>query len=395
MLLCLLPAGCWSRKEITNLSIVIAQAIDQAAENDKLICSVQIVNPAAMQKTAEGGGGGAEKPFFIATSSGFTIADAERNLYKHVARPLFWQHIRVLIISEELARTKMEAILDSLDRVAAYRRKMLLVVTPGKAREALEAEPPIGKLSGQMIFDLARITYKHSEAYYPSDINNFLIALSGNGIEPVLARLEIKKINEPESSAAQQGMGPAKRKILQLSGSAVFKAEKMVGWLNDVETRGLLWVRGKALNNMLVLKYPGSKDKEELITILNQRVSSKIRPEMVGGKLRVIVEIGAKGRISEQSFTAKDPAKTDIFKLLDRQYAAAIEREVRLALARAQNDFTADIFGFGLAISRQYPKLWKQMKPDWDEEFRRLEVIVKVKASIRRMGLTLKPTQPE
>lgn len=60
--------------------------------------------------------------------------------------------------------------------------------------------------------------------------------------------------------------------------------------------------------------------------------------------------------------------------------------------------FTKKVWGAGqgtVRFRRRYPKLWKTIKPNWDEEFRRLEVIVKVKASLRRMGLTLKPTQNE
>jgi spore germination protein KC len=376
----------------------MAAAIDQAAEKDKIIFTIQVVNPSAMKKAPEGGGVGTARPFFIAASSGFILGDAERHLYAHVTRPIFWQHMRVLIISEDLARTNLASIVDYLDRVAAFRRKMLLLVTPGKARDALALEEPVEKLSGQAIYNLAREGFKHSQAYYPSDINDFLKALSIKGIEPVLARLEINRPKEPEPTPAIDKQDDNKGELpetLEMSGSAVFKTEKMVGWLNSEETKGLLWVRGKAKNVMLVLKYPGSKDKEELISIISQRVNSSIRPELINGKLQMTVDIKTEGRISGQSFTTRDPSKPENIKLLDQQYAGSIKRQVRQALTRAQGKYNADVFGFGLAVSRKYPKLWKGLGPKWDDQFRRLGVNIKVTAYIRRMGLTLKPTKRE
>jgi spore germination protein KC len=395
IVLCFIQSGCWSRKELSQISIVMAAAIDQAGDSDKLDFTVQVVNLDATGKTG-GTKGGAEQPFYVAASSGFTLADAERNLYKHVTRPILWQHMRVIIISEELARTKLASLVDYLDRTAAFRHKMLLLVTPGKARETLTLEHPVENLSGQAIYNLVKETLKHSEAYYPSDINDFLIALSTPGIEPLLARLEVKQLETPGMIDTKQLKDEGQMvKVLELSGSAVFKAEKMVGWLNDTETKGLLWVQGKTQNTMLILNYPGSGDQEELITILNQRTDCQIRPEFIHGKPRVTVAIKAEGRISGQSFINQDSTQTDIIKSLDRQYAAAIKREIMLAFARAQGDYDSDIFGFGLAISRKYPGLWRKLEPNWDQKFRYLKINLKVTAHIRRMGLTLKPPQRE
>jgi spore germination protein KC len=395
MILCFLQTGCWSRKELNQISIPMAQALDWDRENGKIIMTVQIANPTAMGKTNESKSGG-EQPFYIAASSGFTQGEAERNLYKQVTRPLFWQHIRVTIISEDFARNNLASSIDYLDRALVLRRNMLLLVTPGRASEVLTIEHPVEKMSGQAIFYLAKEAFKHSETYSPSNTNDFLIALSTKGIEPVLARLTVKELKASGPEEGQQTKsGGQMAKILELSGSAVFKAEKMIGWLNDAETRGLLWVRGKTKNAMLILKYPGSGNKAELVTILNQNTNTQIKPEFTNGKLQITVAIKAEGRLSGASFNEKDPTQTDILKSLDRQYASAIKREIRLALVKAQDDYDADIFGFGLAISRKYPKLWKKLEPKWDDEFRLLDVNLKVTAHIRRTGLTLKPTKRE
>jgi spore germination protein KC len=395
IIFCLCQTGCWSRKELNQLSIILAEAIDRGQEKDKIIQTIQIANPTAMGKTSEFKNG-FTPPFYLAASSGFTLADAERNLYKHVTRPPFWQHRRVVIISEEFARNHFNAVVDYLDRIIVYRRKMLLLITPGPARDVLAVGHPIEKLSGKTIYYLTNETSKHSEAYYPSDIDNFLITLATPGIQPVLARIQINRLKtmKPETGQAEQGEGQPV-KFLELSGSAVFRATRMVGWLNEMETRGLLWVQGKTKNTMLVIKCRYTNNQTALLTLLNQRTSSKIIPELLRGKLRLNVVIKAEGRSSGLSNCTLNPVQTNNVKYFDRQYARAIKREVRLALAKAQNEYRADIFGFGLAVSRKYPQLWKKLKTNWDEKFSGLKVNLKVTAHVRRLGLAIKPTTSE
>jgi spore germination protein KC len=372
--------GCWSRKEINRLSIIMAAAIDPATKPDQIVYTIQIVNPAAGEKNAANTGQTGQT-FYTAASSGFTLADAERHLYKQVPRPLFWQHKRALIINQKLARTKMTAIVDYFGRIAAFRHNMLLLITPGPAREALVTQSPAEKFSGQAIYDLVKESVKHSESYYPSDIKDFLFAASTPGIEPVLARLSIPTAGNDHSRST----------TMELSGSAVFKGLKMVGWLDNTETRGLMWVQGKAQNLMLVIQYPGSVNLEQLLTIYNQKNTCAIRPKIAAGQLQVTLDITAKGRTSGASFVERDFTTPLIIKALNRQYALAIKREIRRALAKAQAGYNSDIFGFGLAISRKYPKLWKKLEPNWDFEFRRLKVKLKVTAHIRRTGLIMKP----
>jgi spore germination protein KC len=387
--------GCWSRKEINRLSIIAAGAIDQANDPDQCLFTVEIVNPATIEN-ANNSSGETKMPSFTVSSAGFTLADAERHLYKQISRPLFWQHMRVLIISEAIARHKIAAIIDYLDRITAWRRKTLLLVTPDRAGKIIATSAPVEKISGQAIYNLALETIKHSESYYPSDINDFLIALSTPGLEAVLARLTLTTPKPaPSGGQRQTAIVTQAAQNFKVSGSAAFKADKMIGWLDATETQGLLWVQGKAQNLSLILKFPGSRGQQHLLTVINQRNNCKIKPEYHAGKLSINLEIEAEGRTSGVSFTNRDFTQPAIIEALDSQYAAAIRRVLRIALAKAQKQYYTDIFGFGLAISRKYPRLWSKVKPNWDQEFPRLKVALKVTAHIRRIGLTSKPIVPQ
>ena len=61
------------------------------------------------------------------------------------------------------------------------------------------------------------------------------------------------------------------------------------------------------------------------------------------------------------------------------------------AVNMAQNELKTDIFGFGEAIHRRYPRLWEKIKDDWDDEFVRLPVNITVKFETDKLGQITKP----
>jgi spore germination protein KC len=389
---CLLLSGCGGQKEINRLAIVIAAAIDLAEKTDNLDLTVQIANPAAT--TSVNGGAGGDEAFFTVTGSGPTLGEAERDLYMRLPRLVYWSNMQVIIISEKLARQKLDSILDYLDRPTVFRRDMNLVVTPGNAKDVLAIKHPTEKMSGAAIANTQKIAFKHSKTIYPSDIHDFLLDLCDEGEDPILARLEI--VSPPKSKEEKNKTSEAGgQKMLLLSGSAVFKKRKMVGWLNGAETRGALWVWGEVQQGMMTFRYPGPQNKRKLITVLNQKESSTVTFKITNGKPQMTVSIKAEGRLSGENFVTRE-ATTDaaVIAALDREYAKAIITEIKNVLAKTQKEYAADIFGFGLIIAHWNPKMWKKLKPHWEREFRNLSVDIQVEAHIRRIGLSMGPTNP-
>ncbi len=390
-LLCSFSPGCAGQKEINHLSIVMAAAIDLAQKTNQIDLSVQIANAAS--SSSEGGAGGGKNSFFIVTGSGPTLGEAERDLYTRLPRLLYWNNMRAIIVSAKFAQEKMESIIDYLDRPRVFRRDMHLLVTPGKAKDILKVKDLTEKMAGIAIANIQETAYKHSKTVYPSDIHDFLLDLSDDGVEPILARIETQSPSKDEKEPKDAG-GSGEQEVLMISGSAVFRDTKMVGWLNGVETRGTLWVWGEMGEGMFSFKCPGVNSKQNLITVLNQEASQKIKLQIKHGKPYITVMIEAEGRLSGESFVTKT-AVTDgkMMKKLDRKYAKAIENEVKHAIAKTQKkEFASDVFGFGDLISRWHPKLWKKLKPHWEEEFCKLPVKVEVEAHIRRIGLTMGST---
>jgi len=57
---------------------------------------------------------------------------------------------------------------------------------------------------------------------------------------------------------------------------------------------------------------------------------------------------------------------------------------------KAQEEYNADIFGFGNQIYKKHPGLWKKIGKDWDRIFPLVEVNYDVKVTLRRTGIILR-----
>lgn len=179
---------------------------------------------------------------------------------------------------------------------------------------------------------------------------------------------------------------------LKVGGTAVFKGNKMAGWLDERESRGLLWVRGKVKGGIITVSCGsgGGGDQRFSIEILSN--GSKIEPELVDGELSVTVKITADTSIQEAE-CRQELEKPEVIKSIENSLADAVRGEVEAALARAQREYRSDVFGFGEAVHRKYPGVWKEVKNDWKEIYPDLPVYVEVDARIARTGLVTKPVE--
>ena len=101
-------SGCWDYREIDKLSIVTGIAIDRG-ENSKYRLTFEIVD------TQEGGIEKKTKSKLI-ESEGETIFDAVRNASKVTSPRPYFGHMRIVILSEQIAEEGVIDIIDFLNR---------------------------------------------------------------------------------------------------------------------------------------------------------------------------------------------------------------------------------------------------------------------------------------
>lgn len=175
------------------------------------------------------------------------------------------------------------------------------------------------------------------------NLQEFLTRLLSKTMAPVASHIEVFEENG--------------EKKVRLMGSAVFKGDKLVGELDKAETRGLLWVIGEVKSGIIVVDSPGIKGKASIEII---EAKSKMTPELRDGKVCMKVEINAEGNLGEQ-MGVENLATPAAIAALEKKQAAVIEKEILAALKKART-LKTDIFGFGEAVHRKYPKEWQELE---------------------------------
>lgn len=360
--------SCWSRRELDTLAIITALGIDKS-KDDKILLTFQILKPGNVKPQ-----GSSSESIWTFTSTGETIFEAIRNATFLSDRKLFLSQCRVFIIGEEIARLGLMPIVDFLDRDPEPRRINYLLVSRGKAHKIINAETEQESFPALTIENFMKAV-PISSFSVPSRLRDFLKNLAEPGIEPIVAKIEpIKRGNKTK---------------MKLYGSAIFLEDKLVAFLDNHETRGYNWIKGKVQSGVIVAKSPEDETKKVSLEII--RASSKITPKIQDGRIIIDVHIHEEGNLAEQ-MSQIDLTKKELLKELEKKKASIIKKEAESAIKKAKKH-KSDIFGFGQAIYRKYPEEWKELSKNWQDEFQELEVNIDVDAKLRTIGVSSSPVK--
>jgi spore germination protein KC len=365
----LFTTGCWDRLDLNKRAIVVGLGFDSSPYEDKILVSTQIIDPTNV-KTPQTAGGGDGQPFWVATSQGTTVFEAIRAMTEISSRKLFLPHNQIIIFGEDLAKKGIKDYLDMLMRDYEFRETNWIIVSEGKAEDILATKTRINNIAAFFIRDLVT-EQRFNSRVAAINIKDLSVKITSKTTAPTTSYIHLENTGQ--------------EKKLNLSHTAVFDHNmKMVGTLNDRESRGLLWVLGEVKGGIIVVENPHGKGIYSLEIL---QAKSKIIPEFRDGKPIITVRIKESSNLGETS-CSEDLIKPEVWKSLASLQNEAIRQEIGIALSKAQ-ELEADIFGFGEAFHKKHPRLWKEMEPNWQEIFPSLEVEIIVESIVRKPGLVL------
>ncbi|MBX6377224.1 MAG: Ger(x)C family spore germination protein [Clostridia bacterium] len=370
LLLAGMLSGCWSRREINELAVVLALGVDRLPGGRGVEVTAEVARPSQLGKNPETGGGG-EPATWVVSARGATLFEAIRQLGAVTPRRPFWAHNQAVIFGEGAARSGVGRELDLLRRDYEFRRTARIYVARGEARQVLRTPPHVEKSLGQELEGFARFRSSRSETPVVT-LNDFFYALSEPGRDPVAGLLW----------AEQRTAGQGPRPDLVVNGAALFRGDRLVRWLTPHETRGLLWVIGEVDGGALAAPCPGDGSRRFALDIIRGRPQVNLRHNRVH-LAAVDVRIDVDATLVE---TACRGSAQDSPTALAKAAAAPIRHEVEAALAAAQA-VRADPFGLGEVVRREQPAIWRTLRSQWGDAFAHLNVSVSVHVVIRATGL--------
>lgn len=368
--------GCWSRKEISELAIIVGVGLDYEPGPQPYRMTMQIARVGALVRGGAAQGQAKGPPVEVVTGVGSTPHQAGRDLQRGMPRRFHPAHNELWVIGEEMARREIGPLIDFFERLQLVRPNVLVLVAEGSAREVLQHSKNPERTLAETVTGLMRFrTYTGSTLHVT--VNDLGVALTQPGRQPVVPGIRV----EPDTVDQGQPM-------VMLSDLAAFKEDRLVGWLPPDANLGFLWGVNKITRGLLTI--PCFDEPDRSVTVDVSRGNTTRRVESIRGRPRIWIHTDVEVDITSQGCRENIATPEGFAKL-----STALEKQVAQAIADAvehAQELKTDVFGFGELVYRQAPAYWRQVADRWnDEVFPEVKTVVTVEMHIRRPGLTTSP----
>ncbi|MDQ0880911.1 Ger(x)C family spore germination protein [Peribacillus sp. V2I11] len=381
VLLFLSLTGCWSSHEIEEQSLGIGLAFDKGKQSsnekklneqvggylrkDLITSTYQLITPQVASSTTKQAGP-QKKAYINVSQTGDSVLQMTRELSLRSEQPLSAYHMKVIVVSEKLAKSySLEQLLDLNLRDNDFRPSCLVLISKERASKTLETKTA-GEIPAFRLVGIVENTFRTTR------------------ILPPMSLIKIASQIHSKSSFLMQNVLSVNGEV-KFAGAAVIdgKTHKMTGTLNEEELEGVTWITGKGKGGVVK-----SFDKEtgQLIVYEIESMKSTIIPRVKGDNISFDVNIESMGRLSETWVVPGNTFKNEFLKKAEKSFEKEVERLVRNVVEKMQKEYQVDVAGFGNRLRIENPKVWKKVKKDWDQRFSETTINYDVKLTINDYG---------
>lgn len=392
----LLPllTGCWDRLEIEERAVVLGVSIDVAdpeaeKEEDEIThlkgtiptpdrgmvrVAVQIALPGRIPLGPGEGGGGKDsaETVWIVDVVGHSIDDAFMNLQQQLSSKLFFGHLRVIVVSEALAKKGLGNVNDYFRRNSEVRRMAWMMISKGKAMELMKASPQLERVP--TLYLMSTLDEGIQMGKFPKDyVGIFWSNSSKKGQEGFLPFVSIKKTQ-----------------TVEIKGLAYFVGNKMVGITKPLEIGGYMAIKGmNPAGYQVFMKLDGSSDT--VMTSATHRSSQwdvQIKNGIPHFTIKIAIEVNLEEKINE-AIDINNPA---ILRKIEQKQTEASVKFYSDVIKKTQEK-GSDIFGFGEYVRAKEPGYWNKnirTTERWRDMYKQMTFDTQVTIKVRRIGMKAK-----
>lgn len=373
--------GCWSRRELNEVSIVVGMGIDKIKEGYRV--SIQIVNPGEV--TAGAGGSTVLAPVVTFEEEGKTVPEALRRMSVLSPRELQYSHLRIVVFGEKTARAGLRQPLDFLSRHAQMRDDFYLIIAKGHtAAEILKTYSSLDPIPANNLYTKLKTSDELWAATSKMTLNELIWDMTLEGKSAIMTGIGFKGTEGAgDNERHHQQISPSRH--LVYSGTAVFKSDKLVGWLDEKGTKAINYVQDEVKSTSGFVECPnGGRISSNLYN-----VHSRTRVRINDGKPEIHIYIMIEQDV-EDAECDMDFTQETTLEWMNREGEKKVAEIVMDTVNESKFKLGVDVLGLGVRVHRQQPKVWKRIK-DWNEEFKSVPVYVHPKIYTRRIGTIQQP----
>ncbi|NLT20716.1 MAG: hypothetical protein GXY16_06935, partial [Syntrophomonadaceae bacterium] len=250
LLSCFCVSGCWDLTEINSIATPVNIGFE--LDRDGKINFSTLFS----QSKVAGESGRIQTTLFVTGASDYSVSMAGRRQMLFLPRVPDWSNVQGIILGENIAQNGLPRVIDFLIRNRRIIPRSEVFVAAGSTPEELLDH--IYLTSKENIDQLILINELLTGTYVPVSKDDFIYKLMTPGIEPAVPRLSLIEFPyNPDRLNSEEKKSHIGTTRIVLNGMAVFKGSKMVGSLDEYESRGYRWLQ-PSINRggLLIIKSP-------------------------------------------------------------------------------------------------------------------------------------------
>lgn len=387
VLLCLLT-GCMGRgTELKDLTVV--QGIGVDGGGDELEVSLQVFDAAKASGSANELSGNLTK---VIEGKGKSIYEA---LYKSAAaiggEPFVSQN-RVVVLGENLAKAGIKEIMDYFFRDHETRINVTLAMCKGSARDVLNADSEEGLIPIETVERLIE-TSEHNLITPHTDVFSVLKPMHEAEGDYYITALKAEaeqqggeKKSEEEKGGEKSGGGEQKgseeKKKVKTDGVGVFRNNALAGYLDEEESKGLIWLNAKAKGGIVVVDYePVGRITSEILN-----ADKRLSMHFEDGKPVCDVLVECTLNIDEIQGGGEDEFTIEEIAPVQQAFSEEISKTIEKTLSRCVYDYNVDVFRLRDVMKNSCPNEFKAVESQWHDFIKTIEFRLSVNAKVVRAG---------
>lgn len=365
----LLTGGCRNGIELNDLAIVTMAGFD-LTESGAVKLSVSVVIPGRVSAPGTSGSGKSPEkpPLTVVSATGSSMAEAVSHLQYRIPRHLFFGHTKVLVFGEGFARQGVLLWIDFWSRHMRPRLTSYVITVPGEAQSFLLAEPDLRRLPSDAVRE-----HLESQLGLPSTIRDFMAALTerSRSGSPITPRMELLPV-ESHGGKESPGIGH--------TGAALYRGDRLVGWLNQEEMRHVTWLRERPHLGLITAGPEGGRISADIAKAQSNLTVTALQGQIVTTvKAQVALEVVD----SQVDVDLMDPQQA---LRVEQLFERALTERLKKTYDHLVREQQVDPLNVADKLYRSSPQTWRQVEKRWPALLAKSKLQVDLTVKIRRSG---------
>ncbi len=337
---CLLLTSCSGLKNIQDLTYIVAIGLDYDKESKEYTAYLQGLSFANVGKQ-EGGKPSEPVPIFVASAKGETLNLAVSNLYKMSEPPLFFGHVKTLILTQAIVENKFNEVMKEIGRNRSLRPTLRIITTSEDMQDILNVKALFNYPA------VYTVLYKKNQ-----------YELAQNEIKPTMLMFFLREFHEPMGMAKIPTVSIDKESwkadgpypILYFDGYSVFQQQKYIQNLPFKDAVYINWLREKHVAMNQKVELDGSLIAVVKLSTPKVQVNYEDNLSAPVFSLNVSVEADLLEKLKEVPIKkVKEIIQKDIETKVRELYVSGVEKRI-------------DVLNLGEKWYRANPKKYKELE---------------------------------